>query len=157
MIEAICECCIQPFYAQRYKRNSGRARFCSRKCFIVFRLCHKELYRIPVEKRFWSKVDKTSTPEDCWPWTGSKDKLGYGSFTYESYDTRPAHRVSYELTYGPVLPCIDILHQCDNPPCVRPTHLKPGSHSDNMQDAWNRGGNKKRRVYGTMVPNGPNG
>ena len=32
-----------------------------------------------------------------------------------------------------------ILHQCDNPPCLNPSHLFPGSRSDNMKDAARKG------------------
>ena len=34
---------------------------------------------------------------------------------------------------------MDILHQCDNPPCVRPDHLFLGTQLDNTRDCENKG------------------
>ena len=48
-----------------------------------------------------------------------------------------AHRIAYELAYGP--PEGQVLHHCDNPPCVRPSHLYDGTHKQNMADRTNRG------------------
>jgi hypothetical protein len=30
-------------------------------------------------------------------------------------------------------------HHCDNPLCVRPDHIFPGTATENMQDAWAKG------------------
>lgn len=32
-----------------------------------------------------------------------------------------------------------VLHPCDNPPCVNPRHLRPGSHLENIEDKMIRG------------------
>ncbi len=34
---------------------------------------------------------------------------------------------------------IDVLHSCDNPPCVRPDHLFAGTQQDNALDASRKG------------------
>lgn len=40
----------------------------------------------------------------------------------------------------------DVLHTCDNPPCFEPTHLKAGTDSINLREAWKRGLRKKKGI-----------
>lgn len=84
--------------------------------------------------RFWEKVRKT---DSCWIWTGSTS-LGYGS-CWDGVKIRKAHRFSYALHFGTIPDGLDICHSCDNPACVRPTHLFAGTVSDNMQDMDRKG------------------
>ena len=86
-------------------------------------------------ERFWSKVKKTPS---CWEWIGSKDKNGYGSFRFKGH-SRLAHRVSWLLNGGLIPHGLFLCHKCDNPSCVRPTHLFLGNQSDNMGDAKRKG------------------
>lgn len=93
--------------------------------------------------RFWSKVD---TSGDCWIWTATKNRRGYGQFYYEGR-LQLAHRVAYKLTYGPVDDDIHVLHRCDNPSCIRPDHLFLGTQRDNVQDMIGKG-----RAYFQLHP-----
>lgn len=91
---------------------------------------------IPAADRFWAKVEKTPT---CWLWTASGHG-GYGKF-YVARD-RPrvrAHRFSWELEHGPIPEGLDVLHECDTPPCVRPSHLFLGTDEDNVRDMIEKG------------------
>jgi hypothetical protein len=70
-----------------------------------------------LERRFWSKVDKT--PE-CWRWTASTFRTGRGQFRVGSRN-RQAHLVAWELTFG--APPLGLLRSaCGNLLCVRPDH-----------------------------------
>lgn len=93
-----------------------------------------------VRERFWKNVDKSG---DCWVWTGLVGPKGYGQLNVLVADvgwrTTRAHRLSYELAYGPIPPGLMIRHKCDNPPCVNPAHLETGTHEDNTRDMVERG------------------
>ena len=49
--------------------------------------------------RFWSKVDFSGGPDECWLWTAGKHKLGYGYFAIGQRRTY-AHIFSFELANG---------------------------------------------------------
>lgn len=91
--------------------------------------------KLSIEQRFWSKVEKTPT---CWLWIGATFSNKYGHFVIDGKHCL-AHRVAYELTYGPIEEGLVLMHLCDNPPCINPEHLTPGTASDNMQDAMRKG------------------
>lgn len=93
-----------------------------------------------LEDRFWSKVLIVNDSHSCWTWLGGKSN-GYGRLGVKQDDkwkTRIASRIMWFLTKG-VWPSKFILHTCDNPLCVRPTHLFEGSQADNMRDCSNKG------------------
>lgn len=84
------------------------------------------------EVRFWHKVRlDRGNGLGCWEWVGAQDEKGYGSFRIGE-STYKAHRIAWMLMYGDPEDCV--LHRCDNPPCVRPTHLFAGSVADNNRD-----------------------
>lgn len=92
----------------------------------------------PVEERFWSYVRKPADPDACWEWTGGRNEFGYGLIVKgpkkEDGKIR-AHRLSWEIAYGPVPEGKDILHRCIATPwCVNPAHLYPGNDKDNRKD-----------------------
>jgi hypothetical protein len=87
-------------------------------------------------KLFWSKVDKEGpsfVPTDlypetnlgrCWLWKGALDQKGYPNFTVAKKKQAKAHRFSFLLQYGWILPHpYQIEHKCKNTFCVNPRHL----------------------------------
>lgn len=87
--------------------------------------------------RFWPKVGKAG-PNECWPWTGTTDGR-YGLFWVSGRHVR-AHRFSWEIANRQPFPDgKDACHTCDNPSCVNPIHIFPGSPSDNALDAVRKG------------------
>lgn len=102
-------------------------------------------------ERFWEKVDKSG---DCWVWTANctRDRNGKKQYGLISAGRRGegmlyAHRVSWELHFGPVPEDLRVLHRCDNPQCVRPDHLFVGTQADNMADMVAKG---RRDRYGPL-------
>lgn len=97
--------------------------------------------RMSVEERFWAKVEKT---DSCWLWRGTIGRGGYGHFAVGSRPVK-AHRFAYELVKGEIPDGLSLLHVCDNPPCVNPDHLTPGTNSDNQRDSVEKRRHKESR------------
>src|ERR1700690_4145184 len=60
---------------------------------------------IPVEVRFWNKVEKSEAPDECWMWMGSSGSIAY--FRDGKEIREEAHRISWRIHFGGI-----------------PTHLK---------------------------------
>lgn len=92
----------------------------------------------PLSERFWEKVDQRG-PEECWPWLGAHGRKGHGRTAIGRRQVMAA-QVAWSLHHGRHFPeGMFALHSCDNPPCVNPAHIRPGTHLDNMADMTSRG------------------
>lgn len=92
-------------------------------------------------ERFWSNVRKTET---CWEWTGSLWSKEYGKIRRNG-STIGAHRASYEMHFGKIPRGMSVCHRCDNPKCVRPSHLFLATQSGNMRDCVRKGRSAPQR------------
>lgn len=76
----------------------------------------------------------------CWNWQRQKEKGGYGKFrTAFNSKWYKAHREAYRHFYGSIPSGLHVLHKCDNPSCVNPSHLFLGTHLDNILDRVRKG------------------
>lgn len=87
--------------------------------------------------RFWRKVHKGAA-DHCWPWVGKRITHGYGCVHVQGAHYA-AHRIAYLLAHGRFAPELCVMHTCDNPPCVNPSHLRLGTHATNMADMFKKG------------------
>lgn len=87
--------------------------------------------------RFWSKVKVAES--GCWEWQAGKLPQGYGQFAIGNHPHR-AHVVSHAIATGRWPESGEfVCHHCDNPMCVRPSHLFLGTVQDNVRDMRNKG------------------
>lgn len=130
-----------------------------------FGLCYKHYVRLKkhgtpesvkwtqgsVEERFWRNVVKGSA-SDCWEWNGTMQPNGYGrlSLGAKSEGSEGAHRISWRLHNKTEIPKgMHVMHSCDNPKCVNPSHLSVGTPKQNTQDMIAKG----RKVIASPVGN----
>lgn len=75
----------------------------------------------------------------CLEWTGHRVGKGYGRV--RDHDRKLlAHRAAYALWVGPIPEGLQVLHWCDNPPCINPEHLHVGTNQENQDERWQRTG-----------------
>jgi hypothetical protein len=88
------------------------------------------------EMAFWAFV---AIGDGCWEWQGNRmPEWNYGRFC-RGNRVMLAHRVSWEMANNRRPGALCVLHHCDNPPCVRPTHLFLGTRTDNAMDKVAKG------------------
>lgn len=136
-VPRVCEQCGTPFLAMMHQVRLGYARYCSRRCF------YPNKPRRPVADRFWARVERRG-PSECWLWTGHRNNMGYGligvgNLIDKTKTMALVHRVSWEIHNGPISDGLWVLHRCDTPLCVNPSHLFLGTHLDNMRDQAAKG------------------
>lgn len=105
----------------------------------------------------WDEVRVRPDLSPCWEWRGTRTDSGYGIFNsaVDGYTHARIHRVVYELSHGPLDQGAVIRHECDNPPCINPGHLRAGTNWQNSDDmvTRNRSGHLYEK-YGGRCRNG---
>lgn len=79
--------------------------------------------------------DKVARSDECWIWTGFRDKAGYGRIREGGRSTPVlyAHRVSYERHVGRIPDGLVIDHLCRVRHCVNPAHMEVVSMGENAR------------------------
>ena len=131
------------------REASERVKIWSDLCGNVQQGCTKGIYMVLLSntikggntminleliERFHEKweLDKES---GCWVWTASTAGKGYGQIKIPGQRRNIyAHQLSYIIHYGEIPSGMMVCHTCDNPRCVKPSHLFLGTAKDNLQD-----------------------
>lgn len=85
----------------------------------------------------WTEVQRREGLTPCWEWKGLTDRRAYGR-VWDGQRVAAAHRLAYTAWAGPLDDDELALHACDNPPCINPEHLSPGTGADNTRDMLRR-------------------
>jgi hypothetical protein len=89
-----------------------------------------------LSERFNRYIIRPEDTDACWEWSAALFPTGYGALAAAppSRGMLLAHRVSYELAFGPIPDGLCVLHRCDRPQCTNPRHLFLGTVRDNNED-----------------------
>lgn len=123
---------------------------------IVLRTCDSKKCINPTHLRavdgvgtLMELIDKNpEDPDECVEWPLARDKRGYGRVAKNGLPAGSvfAHREAWEIKNGVVDPDLDVCHKCDNPSCIRISHLFAASHRENILDALHKG--RMRNQFG---------
>jgi len=122
-IERTCLFCQNKFFVHPCRARTG-AKYCSH-------VCYSETLKNTLED-VWNYVDLQGY-DKCWKFKGYRNDDGYGNIAVNK-KSYMAHRLIFELLYGPIPEGILICHTCDNPLCCNPYHLFKGTPLVNMMD-----------------------
>jgi hypothetical protein len=141
-MQTCTRCRIQKPFDAFYRasdKKSGYAAHCIACIKETLRLKQLGTWKNPrldtIEDRFHKHVPASLPPDVCWDWQGKYDPRGYGRIFIR--DTQiAAHRVAYQIAYGPIPDGLCVCHRCNRPACVNHHHLYLATAGENTHDAW---------------------
>lgn len=153
-VDRTCVACGAKLSVPAAWAKRGEGCFCNKRCQSKARKAHSER-SAAIAARFWGKVDKQGPvihPElgECWIWTAYRTRAGYGCIGLNGR-RELAPRVSWLIHTG-ARPTKLVCHHCDNPSCVRFSHLFEGTVADNNNDRDAKGRRVTRPLPGERNP-----
>ena len=101
---------------------------------------------------FWDRVYShtfrlTSQEGGCLLFTGCKDECGYGRIWRDGGLVR-VHREVWKREHRSIPIGKVVMHTCDRPNCIEPSHLRLGLQRDNIADMDKKG--RRRALQGSQ-------
>lgn len=124
----LCECgCGRPVdVAPRTRRAIGWVQG-EPKRFI-----HGHNRRSPTPSVVLVERTERRGPDECWPWLGAVDDMGYGYVGDRGIKLR-AHRIAYEVAFGKIPEGTVVHHRCENKLCANPAHLETVTRAEHVR------------------------
>lgn len=137
----------EQFYKVKLSKKKHLYNVCNNKlCINFLHLSDKEPIELTI-KRFFKYVKKNNH-NDCFSWSGYKDKNGYGILRIDDKKIR-AHRFSFEFHNNFKIPKgLCCCHKCDNTECTNVFHMFIGTIFDNNKDKTDKGRQPKGEKNG---------
>jgi hypothetical protein len=109
---------------------------------------------VEMKKKFVEKhlSNYVETAARCWEYQGYCDADGYGRLNTSckgSSHSHKLHRISYYYHTHTNPASLVVRHDCDNPCCINPAHLRLGTIRDNNNDRVERGRSAKGEKNGS--------
>ena len=110
----------------------------------------------PIEVRLFGNT--LTTASGCWEFQGSRHGRTGHARIHHNGRTHKGARLAYALAHEydefDVPADLVVMHTCDNPPCVNPTHLRLGTQLDNIADRDAKGRQRNQHTGKLGPPEG---